>query len=230
MQSPCFALIPARKGSKGVPGKNWRALAGRPLIEWTIKAAQESSVFQDIVVSTDDERVIEIAKSVGASVPFVRPAELATDNAGSVDVALHAAQACGWPDSAILVLLQPTSPFRSAQDIKSCVAHLADLDLDACITVRAPDAPVEWHKRFDSKGILSEAFPQMKNAKRRQDAWQTVVPNGAVYAVRLAALRAFESFTPPSTCGHLMPSRRSLDIDEPLDFEFAEFLSASVET
>lgn len=222
--APCYALIPARKGSKGLPGKNGLPLAGRPLIVWSIAAARAVPAIDRIVVSTDDETLVGPCRAAGADVPFLRPAALAGDTASSLDVALHAADTLGWPDDAVLVLLQPTSPLRRPEDIAACLDRMAGAGADSCISVAEAPVPLTWYQTIDPAGRLRPAVPGVEKAPRRQDAPTWVVPNGAVYAIRIGALRAAGGFVTSQTVAHVMPAERSVDIDDRLDFALAETL------
>ncbi|MFN3171105.1 MAG: cytidylyltransferase domain-containing protein [Hyphomicrobiales bacterium] len=221
---PFYALIPARKGSKGVPGKNRKLLQEKPLAVWTIDAALQANVFDRVVLSTDDDDLARIAQDAGADVPFRRPEELASDTASSLDVALHAADSLGWEDDAWLVLLQPTSPFRTGEDIRACIDILTKAGADACISVCPARIPLEWYKFLDEQNHLVRAVPDLISGSRRQDAQRHYVPNGAIYCIRISVLRETGSFTPPATTAYEMPVNRSIDIDEPLDFIVAESL------
>ena len=149
-----IALIPARGGSKGIHRKNIKLFNSKPLIYWSIQAALNSDYIDRVIVSTEDEEIAEIAESFSAEVPFLRPKELATDKASSFSVLDHAVQWLSkyenWvPD--IIVLLQPTTPFRRGYHIDGVIKLLLDTEADAAITVRKPDYPPYWMLEMDSK-------------------------------------------------------------------------------
>lgn len=121
--TPTFlAIIPARGGSKGVPRKNIRNLAGKPLIAWTIEEAKKSKYINRVILSSDDNEIIEIAKNYNCEVPFVRPKNIAEDNTPGIDPVLHAIKQC--PGYDYVVLLQPTSPLRTVEDIDGCIRYM----------------------------------------------------------------------------------------------------------
>lgn len=214
-----LGLIPARGGSVGLPGKNIKALGDVPLIAWTIRSALRSGCFERVAVSTDDPAIAECARVAGAEVPFVRPAHLASDTASSLGVVQHAIQELGCEQS--IGLLQPTSPFRSANHIRQAVARFFEDDLPALISV-VDAKPLEWSMRFGTGGILTKVNPADNNPTRRQDASSLVQPNGALYLVRVQAMEDARSFTPPGTVGFRMSKIDSLDIDDADDFALAE--------
>jgi CMP-N,N'-diacetyllegionaminic acid synthase len=218
-----LAVIPARGGSKGVPGKNVRPVGGRPLIEWTIKAAHGSRYVDRTVLSSDDAGIIAVAQAAGCEVPFVRAAELATDEAGSVEVVVDAVQRVGPHD--VVVLLQPTSPLRRSEDIDGALETLISSGAPSCVSVtEAHDHP--WLTFGDEGGRLT-AFcePPPGACLRRQELPDVWVLNGAIYAVRVEALLADRRlFHPGRSASLVMPAERSVDIDTPADLDRAEAL------
>lgn len=218
-----LTLIPARGGSKGLPGKNIRPFAGKPLIAWTIAAARESLCSSHILVSTDDRAIAEASRQAGADVPFLRPEPLATDTATTLDVVLHALDWCAEhrqlaPD--YLLLLQPTSPLRTAQDIRDALS-LAAQTQSPVVSV-APAKPLPLLRTLAPDHTLHPVTNQ--EAARRQDLTELVALNGALYFLPVATLRETRSFLPPHTVAYLMPVARSVDIDTLEDFEFAQKL------
>jgi N-acylneuraminate cytidylyltransferase/CMP-N,N'-diacetyllegionaminic acid synthase len=220
------AVIPARGGSKALPGKNVRPLGGRPLITWTIDAARGCPAVDRIVVSTDDEVIAAAARAAGASVPFLRPAELATDTARSIDVVLHALDrlaADGEPFD-VVVLLQPTSPLRTAADVGAALDLLFGRKAQAVVSVCETEHHPWWSNTLPPDGSLAWFLrPEVLNANRQQ------LPvfyrlNGAVYAGRCDYVRAQGGFFGPDTLAYKMPRERSVDIDTLLDFKLAELL------
>lgn len=214
-----LALIPARGGSKGVPGKNILPIAGRPLIRWTIDAALASRYVDRVVLSSDDDAIMQAAREGGCDVPFRRPPHLATDEASSIDVVVDALQRL--PRYDVVVLLQPTSPLRAAQDIDAVLERLCDSGAPACVTVRPAEDHPYWVFRMDSRGGPLTPFVThvADQASRRQDlppAWSL---NGAVYAARVDWFLRERRFLTPATVGHAMPFDRSLDIDTPADVD-----------
>lgn len=209
-----LALIPARGGSKGIPGKNIVDLAGKPLIAWTIDAARMSRYIDDVVLSTDDDAIAQVGRSAGASVPFMRPAALATDEASTMDVIFDALDRL--PGFDVVVLLQPTSPMRTAADIDAALALLDEAP--ACVSVRpACDHPYLTFRINDGRTLAPFAIPPESQSLRRQDLPDAWCLNGAVYAADIPWLRAQRSFISDQTAAYPMPVERSIDIDTPDD-------------
>ncbi|TAN63278.1 MAG: acylneuraminate cytidylyltransferase family protein [Magnetospirillum sp.] len=221
-----LALITARGGSKGLPGKNIRPLGGRPLVAWSIEQARAATLVDRVVISSDDPAIIAAAVAAGAEAPFIRPAALADDSASSADVAAHA---LGLLDRSydLLVLLQPTSPLRSAADIDACIRRVAeDAGIPSCISVTPSAKSPYWMQTMDAEGRLSPLL-EVPAATRRQDLLPVYVPNGAVYAVRVEWFLERRAFVGAGSVGHVMPPERSVDIDTLLDFKFAEAVLAT---
>ncbi len=221
------AIIPARGGSKGVPRKNIRQVAGRPLITWSILCAKASSVLDRIIVSTDDEEIAQVAKKAGAEVPFMRPASLATDTSSGMAPMEHALQ---WlqkhegyePDW--LMCLQPTSPLRTPQDIDGAVELAREKNALSVVSVtEAKDHPL-WCKRMDEEGRL-ESFQKASPAvTRRQDLPKVWALNGAIYLAHRQMILDEKTWYGPRTYGFEMPKERSLDIDSWWDLHLADLI------
>lgn len=225
----CLGIIPARGGSKGLPGKNIADLGGRPMIAWTIDAALASGCIDRVVVSTDDPAIAEAAHQAGAEVPALRPAHLATDEASTLDVVRHAAEVFDNWYSATLVVLQPTSPFRTAADIRAALKLHRDGAFDATIAVAKVKTHPAWcFFRGDTGGLTHflEPAPQVASA-RRQDRRTVYHPNGALYAVGRDQIKAGGSLFDGRLGGYIMPPERSLDIDTPWDLTLARFMIQS---
>jgi CMP-N,N'-diacetyllegionaminic acid synthase len=215
-------LVTARGGSKRLPRKNVLPLAGKPMIAWTIEAARESGVLRRVIVSTEDDEIARVSREYGADVPFIRPMELALDDSDHVDVVNHA---LGWleeqegvhPD--YVMLLQPTSPLRTAADIDACVALARQTDAPAVVSVSAMRPHPYLAMRLGDDGTLERVIA----VDAGREAWPPLVaPNGAVYLNRVASLRADRTFVPSGTLGYVMPSERSLDIDTLWDLSLAD--------
>lgn len=216
-----LAIIPARGGSKGVPRKNIRPLAGKPLIAWTIDAAHQSRYLDRVILSSEDAEIIEVAKRFNCEVPFVRPAELAQDHSAGIDPILHAINTLPTRYD-FTVILQPTSPLRSAEDIDQAIKHCIDNQADFCVSVTAPDKHPYWHFKIDTTGHLQPLFADI--GSRRQDLPDCFALNGAVYVAKTSALLEHKSCITPTTLAYIMPKQRSQDIDTALDFGIAEYL------
>lgn len=220
-----LALVIARGGSKGLPGKNLVQLGGRPLIAWTIEAAHKSKYVDRVVISSDDAEIIEAACRYGAEAPFVRPARLATDEASSIDVVLDALDRL--PAFEIVVLLQPTSPLRTAEDIDNALNRLQLSGAPCCVSVRPADDHPYWTFQILETGRLARyCEPAEGMPFRRQDlpaAWSL---NGAIYAARCDWLQRERCFLGPDTVAQPMPTERSLDIDSQADLNQAHAVIA----
>lgn len=210
------AVIPARGGSKGVPRKNTRQVAGKPLIAYTVDAARRSRSADHIVVSSDDNEILETARHCGAE-PLRRPGHLATDDAPGVATALHAIDAL--PGFDVVVLLQPTSPLRSAADIDGCVERCIKAGMTACVSVVEAEESPYWMFTLTGKQTLKPIVPGDAPIARRQDLPKAYLLNGAVYAAGCHWLAAQRTFLLPGVCGWVMPAERSLDIDTESDLE-----------
>jgi N-acylneuraminate cytidylyltransferase len=216
-----LGVITARGGSKRMPRKNLRALAGQPLIAWTIDAARKSEVLDRTVLSSDDEEIMATARALGCEVPFVRPAHLSSDHASSVETVLHAMDAIGeeydW-----VVLLQPTSPFRLGEDIDACVRKGSSSGATACIAVTEPEQSPYLSFRLDEANRLEPLLECDLSHARSQDLPKTYSVNGAVYAATSSWLRENKTFIHRGAAAYVMPRERSVDIDTEQDFLFAE--------
>jgi len=222
------AVIAARGGSKGLPRKNVLPLAGRPLIAWSVMAAQGSALIDRTIVSTDDEEIAEAARAAGGEVPFLRPADLATDSASIIDAMLHAVDTLGeTPD--YVVLLQATSPLRLASDIDDCIRLCLDNDAPAAATITPAAKSPYWMFLRDDDGRVRPVIERETVGDQRQSLPPAFAANGAVYVARTDWLRRERTFwRPGQTLGHVMPAERSVDIDSLLDFRLAQLLMDDV--
>jgi CMP-N,N'-diacetyllegionaminic acid synthase len=221
--SKVLAIIPARAGSKGVPGKNILHVGGKPLLQWTIDAALKSRYIDRLILSSDDTAIMEIAAAAGCDVPFLRDASLAGDDVSSIDVVVDALERI--PGFDIAVLLQPTSPLRTTADIDGSLERLHLTGAPACVTVRAADDHPYWTFYTDEDGCLVHySDPPAALPTRRQDLPIAWCLNGAVYVARVDSFLDRRSFFTPQTVCYPMPIERSLDIDTPEDI--AHLLSA----
>lgn len=217
-------VITARGGSKGIPGKNIKPLGGKPLLHYAIEQARALAADDDICLSTDDIAIAESAMSVGLNIPFMRPDALSTDTAGSYEVLLHALnhyEQTGRLYDA-LVLLQPTSPFRTAKQIGEAM-QLSSPDVDMVVSVTNSKAN-PYYNLFeeDTNGFLHRSKPG--NYVRRQDAPPVYEYNGAIYVINTASLKALPIAEFERVRKYEMDPVTSLDLDTPLDWDFAEFL------
>lgn len=216
-----LALIPARGGSKGIPRKNIREMAGKPLIAWTIDAARACGGIDAVVVSTEDEEIAAVSSAAGAEVPFLRPAALAADETPGIDPVLHALEMLPQYDA--VLLLQATSPLRTTADIEGLLALAEMRGAPAVVSVCEPEDHPDWMYHLNGAGQLKPLFPA-SDVTRRQDLPPVYSLNGAMYFARTDWLRAHRGFLGPETLGYPMPADRSVDIDGPLDWRIAEML------
>jgi N-acylneuraminate cytidylyltransferase len=220
-----LAVITGRGGSKGLPRKNVLEVGGRPMVAWSVLAAKASRYLDRVVLSSDDPEIIAAAGEAGCDVPFVRPPELATDDASIADVVLHALDTVGESFD-IVVLLQATSPLRSAADIDGTLEMLERSGAPACLTVTPPAKPPYWMVRVAADGRMSRVVEPPGPADRRQQLPAVYAFNGAVYAVRVDEFRLHRSFNGPGTLAYVMPPERSVDVDTRMDLLLARALMA----
>lgn len=215
-----LAIIPARAGSKGIPGKNTKLLGGKPLIAWTVEAARGSRYLDKTVVSTESEEIGRLAEAHGASFPFLRPKKLATDKAGSDGLVLHALQEL--PGFDYFVLLQPTSPFRTSEDIDQAIELMLSKKARSCVSVvEAPAHPFLVFKK-EKGGTLVPFCKEALHGLRRQDMPEAFMLNGAIFAAETKWFKQTRKFVDGRTIAFAMPESRSLDIDTPADWAAAE--------
>lgn len=218
-----IAIIPARGGSKGIVGKNIKLLNGLPLIGWTIKAAKEAKKINRIIISTDDGKIAEVSKELGAEVPFLRPKELAGDKTPMAPVILHMLNWLRNEEKNIeaIVLLQPTSPLRTAKHIDEAVGLFQEKKTTVVSIVDVPHNfnPLSVMKEKD--GLL-EPFSGEKTLLGRQNKPKVFARNGpAILILQPETIEKGNLYASPCT-GYLMDRLHSVDIDEPFDFELAE--------
>jgi CMP-N,N'-diacetyllegionaminic acid synthase len=221
-----LAIIPARGGSKGIPRKNIKPLAGKPLIHWTIEAALRCSAIDRVIVSTDDREIADISVQAGASVPFLRPPELSTDTSKSLDPVLHLLDHVKSSDQYIpdsILLLQPTSPLRTSADIDAAIELQTQKDRDAVVSVCEVSHPVTWFRQLDADGkFISISDEEL--VTRRQDAGKLYQLNGALYLIKRNIILEEQTFLPKNTFAYIMPVENSIDIDTPWEFHLADLI------
>lgn len=228
-----LGLITARGGSKAIPKKNVRILAGKPLIAWTIEAASKSRFLSGVIVSTDDEEIAHVSKLFGADVPFMRPAELARDDSPHVLSVEHAVRwledkAGHAPD--YVMVLQPTSPFRTAQDIDGAIQLAISQNASAVVSVcESNKHPYKIHQILEG-GTLSSFVKSDIAYLRRQDLPVAYAENGAIYLSRSESLLRERTFLPVGTFPYIMPQERSLDVDSEWDLFIAELIMQHVQS
>lgn len=227
MEPVVLGIITARGGSKGIPRKNITLLAGKPLIAWTIEAAFESDCLDRVVVSTDNAEIAQVCRDCRAEVPFMRPVELAQDDSPHMDVIIHAVE---WmmshenysPD--YVMLLQPTSPLRTAEDIDAAVALALQRAADGVVSVSEAPAHPYLIKRITEKGSLVDFVDTPKGYLPRQSFPPAYVVNGAIYLGRREVLLQRRTWYATRTYPYIMPLERSLDVDTPWDLYLANLV------
>lgn len=213
---PVLGVILARGGSKRVPRKNVRPLAGKPMIAWTVEAGRASRMIDRLVLSSDDDAIMAAAQEAGCEVPFRRPPELAADDTASAAAALHVLDELKVEDG-YLVLLQPTSPMRSADDIDGCVDMCHKSGAVTCASVSKLKYPAEWLVSLDDRGCVQKPF--------KSDGSDLYVPNGSVYVVDVEWFRENREFWVDGvTLAYETPLSRAIDVDTEEDFLLADAL------
>ncbi len=220
------ALITGRGGSKRVPRKNVMPVGGKPLIAWTADAALRATTVQRTILSSDDSEIIAAARAAGVEVPFIRPADLASDAATHADVLEHALswleQNDALPD--YLLLLQPTCPLREAADIDAIVNLALTQRVESAVSV-TPTVEHPWLQyRLGDTGRLEALAPRPKAFVRSQDFPPTYVLNGALYLFTPAFFRREHAIVTEQTLAYVMPRERSLDVDTAEQLQLADFL------
>lgn len=218
-----LAIIPARGGSKGLVRKNVKKLGGKELIGWTIEAALGCGYIDSVMVSTDCPRISAVAKRYGATVPFLRPSNLASDNSKTADAVRHVIENISQ-EFDILVLLQPTSPFRSSVHITEALDKFIAKEMVSVVSVCELSKSPFWSFWIDSesriKGILNGVFSN----ERRQDLDKAFVLNGALYVQTIKQFLDTGEFVHTNSFAYEMDKRSSVDIDDIVDFKLAEIL------
>lgn len=229
MKPYVVGFVFARGGSKGVPRKNIRLLAGKPLLAHAIETALSSEWIDQVVVSTDDVEIADVARKYGAQVPFMRPVELAQDDSPEWLAWQHAVRTLatteGQPKMDVFVCLPATSPLRSVEDVDACVQALLESDADLVITVKpAGRNPYFNMVVLDEAGYARLVIPPERTVYRRQAAPAVYDMTTVAYAARPEFVRQAHSMFEGKVKAIVVPAERALDIDTELDFRFAEFL------
>ena len=215
-----LAIIPARGGSKGIHRKNIKSFNGQPLISWTIRTALKCPLIDKTIVSTDDHEIADISKSYGANVPFMRPNELSQDSTPGIEPVLHAIEQL--PQYDWVLLLQPTSPLRTADDICGIINLVKDKKASSAVSVSETINHPYWTYSLDDGKLIS--FCNNETKLLRQDLPPAYNLNGALYFASRNFLKTKKTFKDESTLAYVMPRHRSVDIDDIDDWDFAEFL------
>jgi len=218
------AIVPARGGSKGIPRKNLCPVLGRPLLHYSVMAGLGASSVDRVVVSTEDAEIARVAAGMGAEV-LDRPAGLATDEAPTIDVVLHALDALEAQGQTVgaVVLLQPTSPLRTAADVDAAVGLWREGGCDSVVSVAMSDHPPQWSFTIEG-GLLRPLFEDKFLRMRRQEVPATYRTVGAVFVASRDTLRRHHGFYGGRVRPYVMPKERSVDVDTELDLALVELL------
>lgn len=222
-----IVIVPARGGSKGLPGKNIRLFGGVPLIEHTLRAALAARSVDRVLVSTDDDEILRVARAVpGVEAPVRRPQHLATDDSSALDAYLHLIDSLeimeGRAPESVCVLL-PTSPLRRPEDIDAAIQRFMATNANSVISV-SEAKPSAWLHHVDDDGRMERVVDDASPLRNRQDHEKVYLPNGSIYVFDVAFARATGSLYGENSYAYLMPPERSVDIDTEADFVSAEAL------
>lgn len=215
-------IVPARSGSKALPGKNIRNFLGKPLMSWTITAAIEADITPHVHINTDSREYADIGESFGATVPFLREVSLAGDHVIAAHVYkrhLHLLKADGQTFDYLMILL-PTCPMRTAEDIRAAWQRYQELECDALISVYEAPGKASWLLRMSDDDRLSQLM--VSKVKNRQEEENLYFPNGAIYIFKTSAIENSVDFYEQDTCAFIMDRTKSIDIDTEEDFRLAE--------
>lgn len=225
-----LALITARGGSKRLPRKNVLPFCGQPLLAWSVQAAKQAEHVDRVILSSDDPEIIAAAREAGCEVPFVRPPELASDEASSVDVALHALDALAMQGDHFqwITLLQPTSPLRTAEDIDGSLRACVQAGAHSALGVTAPERSPFVMFTVNGAGSLDPLCNRGIDLQtaRSQDFPPVLAINGAIFLTRVDWLREHRAFYGAGTIPWTMAQQRSINIDTPWDFALGQWMGA----
>ena len=219
-----IAIVPARGGSKGLPGKNIKNLLGKPMIAYTIEEALKSKYITEVIISTDCNEIEKVAIKYGAKSPFLRPEYLATDSAKAIDNYIYTIDRLNKEfayDIKDFVLLQPTSPLRTVEDIDKSIELFKDKNADSVVSYTEEHHPIEWHKYITEDGKFENIFEE--KLLNRQEIKKSYFPNGAVFVFDYELIKQ-EKYYSDNSYAYVMPRNRSVDVDTLEDFRYIEFL------
>jgi len=221
-----LCLMLARGGSKGVPDKNIKPLAGKPLINYTTEAVQEAGIFDRLILSTDSQTIADVARKAGIDVPFMRPEHLATDTSSALDAIVHALDYIAAEDGPYdyVQYIFPTAPLRTAAHIKAGAELLVETGSDMVISVCETDHPIQWMNHLPQNHSLQNFVHLDHRGRNRQELEKSYRINGSIYIARWDVFAQRKDWFAQDTRALIMPAEVSIDIDTPLDFKLAELM------
>lgn len=223
MKEKILAIIPARSGSKGLKDKNIKMMNGKPLIAYTIEAAQNSKIFEDIIISTDSEKYAEIAKKYRGSVPYLRDKKLANDNAKSSDVILDILNRVEKKYDSF-IMLQPTSPLRTEKNIIEAYKMYLEKKANSVVSVCEMEHSPLWANILNEERRMDSFLKGIDVNKNRQELETYYRINGALYIANVEYFKKYQDFYYKDSYAYIMEKENSIDIDDELDFKIAEYL------
>ena len=222
-----LTIIPARGGSKGLPGKNIKMLGNKPLIFWTIEAALEAKNISKVILSTEDKEIADVCSETNIEIPFMRPNSLAEDNSSAIDVYIYTMNKLKEENIYIqdeFVVVLPTVPFVSAEDIDNAINLFNQNDADSVLSTTKLDFPNEWILDVTDDSNLIQNTTNNISIQNRQNYKYGFIANGGIYVLKHSLVSKDRTYYFEKTLSYEMPQERSVDIDTELDFKFAEFL------
>ncbi len=223
MKEKILAIIPARSGSKGLKDKNIKMMNGKPLIAYTIEAAQNSKIFEDIIISTDSEKYAEIVKKYGGSVPYLRDKKLANDNAKSSDVILDILNRVEKKYDSF-IMLQPTSPLRTEKNIIEAYKMYLEKKANSVVSVCEMEHSPLWANILNEERRMDSFLKGIDVNKNRQELETYYRINGALYIANVEYFKKYQDFYYKDSYAYIMEKENSIDIEDELDFKIAEYL------
>ncbi|NVJ54176.1 MAG: acylneuraminate cytidylyltransferase family protein [Campylobacteraceae bacterium] len=219
-----IAIIPARCGSKGLPGKNIKNLLGKPMMAYTIEEALKSKYISEVIISTDCKEIEDVALKYGAKSPFLRPEYLSSDSAKAIDNYIYTIDKLNSKfdyDINKFIVLQPTSPLRTVEDIDGAIELFKEKKADSVVSYTEEHHPIEWHKYITEDGKFENIFEE--KLLNRQEIKRSYYPNGAVFVFDYELIKQNKYYS-NNSYAYIMPRFRSIDIDTIEDFKYVEFL------
>jgi CMP-N,N'-diacetyllegionaminic acid synthase len=225
-----LCIIPARSGSKGLKNKNILPFNGKPLIYYTIQSALKSKNITKVIVITDSLKIARISKKFGAEIPFLRPKRLATNNSLAIDTYIYVINKLKKKNIYIkeFIVLLPTSPLRNSTDIDNAINLFKNKKADSVISMKELECPLDWSKKINGSYLVQSSNKFFKSNLNRQHYKKTFIPNGAIYIFNSKKLLENKNYYFKKTYAYLMSKKRSIDINDIIDFRIAEFLKKNI--